>query len=281
MLSQQGGGIGTLGPGEKKLEIDRRRIEERVDRLRKEIEEIRQHRGVLRKKREKENVKICSLVGYTNAGKSTLFNALAQSHEKTADSLFTTLDTVSNTFNLKDNLNAVIADTVGFIHKLPPHLVDAFKATLEELEHADLIIHIIDVSSPDIKRLKQSVDAMLSELGLLEKPILLVFNKIDKAGAEENLWLMGKDYPNAVSISALNGTGLDILKEKIFEIIFQEMKQAEIKLSFQQMELANYVHKTCEIIKKEYSEKEIVFSVRAKESNLAYLKKNGAQVNEI
>ena len=146
MLSRLGGGIGTRGPGEKKLEVDRRRIEDRISTLREKLEKIRKHRHLLREKRIKDNVKICSLVGYTNAGKTSLLNTLVDDLQKTSDSLFTTLDPVSRRLLLSDNLEVVITDTVGFLHKLPHHLIEAFQATLEELTFSDLLLHVVDVS---------------------------------------------------------------------------------------------------------------------------------------
>lgn len=214
MLSRLGGGIGTRGPGEKKLEIDRRRITDRIARLKHEINQISQHRQTTRKKREKENISICSLVGYTSAGKTTLFNALTESDEKITGFLFTTLDTVSHTFSLHNNLKAVLSDTVGFIYKLPLNLIEAFKATLEELQYADLLLHVVDASSEDIARLMESVNLILKELKLSEKPALLVFNKIDKISPQELSFLQGK-YPDAVFISALEKINLDILRERI------------------------------------------------------------------
>ena len=166
MLSRLGGGIGTRGPGEKKLEVDRRRISDRIVRLKQELEGVKQRRQVMRKKREKTNVLMCSLVGYTNAGKSTLFNALTESTERVSSSLFTTLDTVTHTFNVKNNLKAILSDTVGFIYKLPPYLVEAFKATLEELHYADLILHVVDAYSKNIERMRQAVESILEDFEL-------------------------------------------------------------------------------------------------------------------
>jgi len=170
-LSRLGGGIGTRGPGEKKLEVDRRKIKDRIKHLKEELEELKNHRALVRKKREKEKIKVCSLVGYTNAGKSTLFNALTSSSQETSNELFTTLTTKSKKFILNNNTEVLLTDTVGFIYNLPPTLVEAFKATLEELYFADLLLHVIDSSSLDIERQLSSVVKILEELNLKEKPL--------------------------------------------------------------------------------------------------------------
>lgn len=279
-LSRLGGGIGTRGPGEKKLEIDRRRITDHITRLKNDIKEISKHRETIRKKREKENEAICSLVGYTSAGKTTLFNALTESNEKISGFLFTTLDTVSHTFNIHNNLKVIITDTVGFIHKLPPDLIDAFKATLEELRYADLILHIIDASANDINRLMDSVNSILKELKLFEKPMLLAFNKIDKLPAQTLESLMVQ-YPQAVFISALNKTNLDSLKEKLYQALFGNMAEVIIKLPFNRMDLTDYIHTNCEVLKTTYQEKEVIYWVRIKQDSLAYLRNRGIEIKEV
>jgi GTP-binding protein HflX len=280
MLSRLGGGIGTRGPGEKKLEIDRRRITDRIGRLENEIKGLSQHRETLRKKREREGEKICSLVGYTSAGKTTLFNALTVSNEKISGALFTTLDTISHTFNIHNNLKVILTDTVGFIYKLPPYLVEAFKATLEELQYADILLHVIDASSGDIKRLRESVDAVLKELKLTEKPTLLLFNKIDKIPPPE-LESLRIQYSDAVFISALEKTNLEQLKEKIYQAIFRDMAEVIIKLPFKLMDLTDYIHSNCEVLKTNYQETEVVYWVRIKQEKLTHLRNRGVQIEEI
>jgi GTP-binding protein HflX len=280
MLSRLGGGIGTRGPGEKKLEVDRRKINDRITRLKREIEEIRQHREVMRKKREKENVLVCSLVGYTSAGKTTLFNALTESNEKTSDFLFTTLDTVSHTFSLHNNLKVILTDTVGFIYKLPPHLIEAFKATLEELQYADVLIHVVDCSNPDISRLIESVHSALKELKLDSKPALLIFNKIDRLSQEE-LGSLKSIYTEAIFISALKKVNLEVLKENIYEVLSKDMLEVILKFPFSLMEVVNYIHANCEILKNSYQENEVVYWVRAKKAKLTYLKNRGVEIKEI
>jgi len=280
MLSRLGGGIGTRGPGEKKLEVDRRRISDRIVRLKKELKEVRQHREVMRKKREKTNVALCSLVGYTNAGKSTLFNALTESTERVSNSLFTTLDTVTHTLALPSNLKAILSDTVGFIYKLPPYLIEAFKATLEELNYAGLILHVIDASSKEIMRIRQAVGSIIEELGLTKKSTVMIFNKIDKLSLPE-LKELQEEFPEAVFISALEKTGLDLLKKIIYENIFKDTVEAVIRLPFTKMGLASQIHDQCTILKTKYEEAEAVYWVRTKRHVLDYFKKQGAAVKEI
>ncbi|UCG35431.1 MAG: GTPase HflX [Candidatus Omnitrophota bacterium] len=280
MLSRLGAGIGTRGPGEKKLEVDRRRISERIVRLKRELEEVKQHRQVMRKKREKTKVLVCSLVGYINAGKSTIFNALTESTERVSNSLFTTLDTVTHTFTLPNNLKAILSDTVGFIYKLPPYLVEAFKATLEELHYADLILHVIDASDREIARIRQAVDSIMEELGLTEKPTLMVFNKIDKLSSHE-LKELQESFPEAVFVSALEKNGLDFFKEAIYESVSTDIIEAVIRLPFTKMGLASQIHDQCTVLKTQYEQEEAVYWVRTKQHNLDYFKKQGAKIKEI
>ncbi len=280
MLSRQAGGIGTVGPGEKKLEIDRRRITDRITRLKHELTEVGRHRETTRKKREKEKTTVCSLVGYTSAGKTTLFNALTESSEKISNTLFTTLDPVSRSFNLHENLKLIISDTVGFIYKLPLNLIESFKATLEELHYADVLLHVVDASSPDIMRLMSSVDSILKELKLDSKPLLLVFNKIDKLSAE-SINIFKNKYPEAILVSALERANLDILKERIYRLTFKDMVEAVVRVPFSLMELSGYLYENCEILKTDYREKEAVYLIRAGKDRLAFLEKKGARLKLI
>ncbi len=279
-LSRLGAGIGTKGPGEKKLEVDRRRISERIGHLKKDLKLIRQHRDTRRKKREKGGVNICSLVGYTNAGKTTLFNILAASKQTISSTLFTTLDTVSRTFVLGNNSEVILSDTVGFIYKLPPKLIEAFKATLEELNYADILLHIIDASNKDSVKLKKSVDSILKDLGLEEKLTINVFNKIDAISSQELICLKN-EYPQGIFISASNGTGLDDLKKVIYEVSFRDMVKVEVRVPFNRMNIASYLHDNYEILKTAYQEKEAVFWIRTKKRGLSYIRKQGLIVKEM
>ncbi|MCK9614162.1 MAG: GTPase HflX [Candidatus Omnitrophica bacterium] len=277
MLSRLGGGIGTRGPGEKKLEIDRRRITDRITRLKHDLKEVSSHRDVTRKKREKEKAVVCSLVGYTSAGKTTLFNALSQSNEKISQTLFTTLDTVSRSIYVHENSKVILTDTVGFIYKLPLKLIEAFKATLEELKFANVLLHVIDASSPDLMRLIESVNSVLKELNIDTKTILLVFNKIDKLSPEDLEMLQSK-YADAIFISALRSLNLDNLKKAIYDLVFSDLVEAVVKLPFSMMEFKDYIHTNCEVLKVNYEEDKAVYLLRMNKNNLVYLEGRGIEV---
>ena len=186
-MSRPGGGIGTSGPGETKLEVDRRRIGERITRLKKDLKEVTQSRQVKRKKRKDQKIPTVALVGYTNAGKSTLLNALTQAGAIVHDGLFTTLDSLSRQALLPNNRKVIFSDTVGFMHALPHGLIEAFKATLEEVQEADLLLHVLDISHSDHRKFYDAVNAVLDELNVLDKPTIMALNKIDKLEDRERL----------------------------------------------------------------------------------------------
>ncbi len=215
ILSRLGGGIGTRGPGEQKLEVDRRRIRRRIDKLNDDLNRLRIHRQTLRKKRKSKSIPSAALVGYTNAGKSTLLNALTSAGQVTAESLFTTLDPLSRSLMLDNGENIVISDTVGFLHDLPHHLIEAFKATLEEVTEADLLIHVLDANHHKVYGHYQAVMEVLRQLEADKKPIITALNKIDLAS--DNIWLnkLSRDFTDAVLISAKLKQGLDALLKKI------------------------------------------------------------------
>jgi len=233
-LERLGGGIGTRGPGEKQLETDRRLIERRIQRLRKEIESVRKHRALYRRRRSKAGIPIVALVGYTNAGKSTLLNTLGHAHVLVEDKLFATLDPVTRRLTLPDGRKVLLTDTVGFIQKLPPMLVAAFKATLEELSEADLLLHLVDVTHKNAVQQARTVEEVLAELGLAHKPRLLALNKIDLLA--NNTGLSGEelvDYyfrqlalrrKNILLISAARGWGLHRLLQRIAEMLAESRK---------------------------------------------------------
>lgn len=277
LLSRLGGGIGTRGPGETKLEMDRRKITGQIELLQSQIEQIKEQRHLLRKKRSRNDVGVCALVGYTSAGKSTLFNALTTADEKVSSDLFTTLDTVSREFIIGNNLKGLISDTVGFIYKLPKNLMDAFRATLEELRYADVLLHIVDAANPDIYRLKSSVEVVLKSLELEEKPVILIFNKIDML-AEHELAALKSKYPDAVFISALNKTNLEELIEAVKKNLFSDMLNVTVRVPFNRMDMANYLHDNTQVIKVDYHQKEVVFVLRADNEKVEYLKRQGLKV---
>ena len=207
-LSRLGGGIGTRGPGETKLETDRRRIRHRISVLSSEIDAVRRRRGQLRDRRQKSAVPTVALVGYTNAGKTTLFNLLTGGEAVASDALFVTLDPLVRKVKLPDRRELLVSDTVGFIDRLPHSLVAAFRATLEEVAGADLLLHVIDAASPDRARHMDAVAAVLGEVGALRVPVLEVFNKCDRLDAAERARLRAL-HPGALCVSALTGEGRD------------------------------------------------------------------------
>jgi len=213
-LSRLGGGIGTRGPGETKLEVDRRRIRHRIQHLKKELKHIAQNRVTQRRRRQKAGIFSISLVGYTNAGKSTLLNLLTKAQVFVENKLFATLDSTTRRLFLSNDQTVLLSDTVGFIHKLPHQLIAAFRSTLEEVRRADLLLHIIDAAHPLLRNQIASVAQVLGELGVAGKPTIEVFNKIDLLNQEE-IERLKRQFPAAVFVSALTGEGIENLLAKI------------------------------------------------------------------
>ena len=215
-LERLGGGIGTRGPGETQLESDRRRIRTRMAKLRQDLEQVRRHRALLRRPRRKVPFPILALVGYTNAGKSSLLNALTHAGVAVQDQLFATLDPTLRRLALPGNRVALLSDTVGFIRKLPHQLVAAFQATLEEIQEATVLLHVVDFSHPNAQAQQEAVESVLEELGLADRPTVLVFNKIDRIGRTPFAWRPGSAR---VAISAKTGVGLDELRQEILHCL--------------------------------------------------------------
>jgi GTP-binding protein HflX len=230
-LERLGGGIGTRGPGESQLETDRRLIRRRIQHLQRQIEAIRRHRALYRRKRKESRIPVVALVGYTNAGKSTLLNALSRADVLVEDKLFSTLDPVTRRLDLSDGRQFLLTDTVGFIHKLPPSIVAAFRATLEELAEADLLLHVVDITHKNAPEQLQTVQAILYDLGLDKKPQLTVLNKMDVAARDQeemnNLATISDLKPlddNTITISALKGWGLGQLMRLIARRLAFDLK---------------------------------------------------------
>lgn len=241
--------IGTRGPGETQLETDRRHIRRKIAKLEEELREVIRTRDTQRRLREKNNVPVIALVGYTNAGKSTLLNTLTGAGIQAENRLFDTLDTTTRRLKVGDTLEALISDTVGFIRKLPHHLVDAFKATLEELKYADLLIHVIDMSSPERAEQVRVVDELITELGAGSAPRIEAFNKCDIC--VEDVRLSGA---NAVEISAKTCRGIDNLLTKIEEILSTGKKKATLHLPYEKAGLVDTFHRECSVIETRYNE---------------------------
>ena len=253
------GGV-VRGPGETQLQIDRRLIRTQISRVKKALQKVEKHRRVQRKQRQ-EMINV-SLVGYTNAGKSTLFNALTSEKQLAEDKLFATLDPTTRTLDLPDNQHVLLSDTVGFLKKLPHHLVDAFKATLEEVAEADLLLHIVDVAHPEAEGQIDAVDEVLKELGALERPTLMVFNKVDLLEDEAHIQLFRSQYSDSLAISAQSGTGLEALKDLLAERFSTHNVEVSISLSYQDGKALDYLYKHGEVFNTDYQGESI--KVKAK-----------------
>ena len=248
-LSRQGGGIGTRGPGETKLETDRRHIRERIARLEDELEQVRKVRAVQRERRMKNSIPVVAIVGYTNAGKSTLLNQLTNAGIPANNRLFDTLDTTSRQLTVSDNLDVILSDTVGFIAKLPHHLVNAFHATLEELEYADLLLHVIDVSDPDLEAHAAVVDRLIAKLAKPDTPVLRCYNKADLVYSEDIP--VGKD---CVAISAKKGKNMDGLLKAIEEALGHSRHHVILRFPYSKGGMVETLHDNAQVKKVEYTD---------------------------
>jgi len=246
--------VGLRGPGETRLELDRRIIRRRIAQIERELEEVRAHRARHRRQRRRGGLPSVALVGYTNAGKSTLLNALSGSEIYVADELFATLDPTIRRVDLPGGTAILITDTVGFIQKLPTTLIAAFRATLEEVQEADLLLHVIDASHPQAREQARAVYDTLQEIGASDIPLLTALNKVDRFEDPQAAGLALYDLPNTVAISALTGYGLETLKLRLEEALEAEMARVKVQLPFDRGDLVSLFHERGLIQTEEYQE---------------------------
>ncbi len=262
MLSRLGGGVGTRGPGETKLEIDRRQVRKRIDKLKNDLETFRSHRLTTHKKRKGNNLPSVALVGYTSAGKSTLLNRLTDATQVTSGKLFTTLDPLSKSLQLPNGQDIIVSDTVGFLHDLPHHLIEAFKATLEEVSDADLLIHVLDVADQRIHQHNQAVRSVLDELGLKDKPVLVALNKIDLVLDRSWLKILKEEFTDAVILSAKTGENMEALIKGIQGYFSGLMLSLKIVIPHSRMELVDFFYRKAKVEKIDYLDKGINISLK-------------------
>jgi GTPase len=277
-LSKQYGGIGTKGPGETQIETDRRAIKTRLKLLKDKLHLIEKEREVQRKGR-KYYTRV-ALVGYTNVGKSTLMNALSQSDVFVEDRLFATLDTTVRTIELPHSQKILISDTVGFIRKLPSHLVASFKSTLAEVVEADILLHVVDISHPLYDEQIETVNATIEELHATNKPTILVFNKIDLLKDRTIINELKKKYNNSVSISASRNINISTLKEKIFEITTESFVETTISTDQSNYRLISKLHEIGEVLETKYSNNNVRVKIRYSKKRLPALQKLLAEIGD-
>ncbi len=251
-LSRLGGGIGTRGPGETKLETDRRKLRQRMAIVNSRLKKVRAQRHLQRIPREKKAWPLLALVGYTSAGKSTLFRALTGTEVEVSERLFSTLDPALRRVVLPNRQEVFLVDTVGFIRKLPHQLVEAFRATLEEASHADLLLHVVNLAAPNVDEEIAAVIEVLRQLGIENKPRITVLNKKDLATNEFTIARLERTYPETVAISALTGEGLPLLLEKIVDLLSSRVKRGRFFLPYSEGDLLALVHEKGRILKEEY-----------------------------
>ena len=249
-LSRLGGGIGTRGPGEKKLEMDRRLIRERISRLKRELKDVEKHRELIRNQRQQSGLKVAALVGYTSAGKSSIENALTDAGILEDAKLFSTLDTTTRSLMLDNTQEILLTDTVGFIRKLPHHLVEAFKSTLEEVKYADLIIHVVDASNPQMDEQMYVVYDTLRQLGAEGKPVITLFNKQDRLESPVSQRDFQAEY--SIPTSAKTGQGLDELKKALLEIIRKDQIYIERLYDFSEAGRIQIIRSRGQLLSEEY-----------------------------
>ncbi len=277
-LSRLGGGIGTRGPGEKKLEEDRRRIQDRISKIKNEILKIQKRRATQRKRRKKSPIPVVSLVGYTNAGKSTLFNRLTREKMFTSPQLFATLDPILRRVSLSDGLHFFLSDTVGFIKKIPVELITSFRATLEELKEADCILHVIDFTSSTFEGQITAVEATLSDIGIPDIPVINIFNKIDLLPNKEELLEKNPSSDGrSIYVSAKTGDGILDLKGHLRSVLFRGMELFYLRIPKSQKKLVESFSRWTVILKRrenrDYSELKIMADPQKIINYLPYIKR--------
>ncbi len=251
-MSRLGGGIGTRGPGEKKLEIDRRLINDRIAQLRRELKEVQKHREITRAKREKNQIPVVAIVGYTNAGKSTLLNHMTDAKVLEEDKLFATLDPTTRILELEAKQQVLLTDTVGFIRKLPHHLIEAFRSTLEEAKYADIIFHVVDASNPQREKQMHITYQTLDDLGVKDKTFVTLFNKQDARDESDNEPLKDFRADYALGISAKENQGLEELKSLLEEILREDKIYIERVIPYDKAGVISLIRKQGELVSEEY-----------------------------
>ena len=253
----QGGGA-ARGMGEKQIEVDRRMAHVRIDRARRELDDVRKQRATQRKEREKMETPHAAIVGYTNAGKSTLLNILSGANVMAKDMLFATLDTTTRKIELPDGQPLLITDTVGFVRNLPHRLVEAFKATLEEAVLADFLIHVLDATSPEIDRFHETTLKVLGELGAVDKPTITVLNKIDRVTDPDQLADLRHRYPDALNISAVTGLGMESLLQKCSEVMADRVRRRRYRIPQSRADLLGMLHRDAKVLSTDYEDNDIL-----------------------
>src|SRR6266568_4850245 len=251
-LSRQTGGIGTRGPGETQLEVDRRRVQERIARLERELEGVRKVRSTQRQGRKRQQWPVAAVVGYTNAGKSTLLNLMTGADVLAVDKLFATLDPTTRSFTLPNKQRVLLTDTVGFLRKLPHTLIESFKATLEEVSEADLLIHVVDLSHPRVDEQMEAVDAVIKELDAFGKQTLIVFNKIDNLANRELAETYTKRYPASVAISARTGEGVNRLVQALEHTLSSWRLRSRFRIPANESALIAEIHRVGHVLELRY-----------------------------
>ena len=287
ILSRLGGGIGTRGPGETKLEMDKRVIRERISDIKEQIEEVRKRRGIQRNKRQEANIPVLSLVGYTNAGKSSLLNKVTGSDVFVENKLFATLDPVTRKIELENQQEVLMTDTVGFIQKLPHHLVAAFRATLEEISESDILLHVVDTSHPKAEEHCEAVFEVLKDLDVEEKPVITVLNKVDLEDSAPMVTRLEHIYPLSVAVSTVTGAGIDKLLSIVQEILSQRREIIEMLFSYGDP-MVSLIHSNGRILKETYIASGVIIKAELDKAIAGKVRKSGTakeirsedQVNE-